>query len=173
MNRTMWFRQRSARQRPKLRPEFEQLEARNLLSSGLTLTTLKQVSDPNPLPAPPPPPPIVFADSEVEPQIAVDPTNTDHAVAIWQQDRFRSVGGARALVVSVTTNASDSDADGAEWSPPVAIPGFDSTQSAGATFPRYTDPWVSFGPTGVLYASALALAPSPSGPFPAHTAVLV
>src|SRR5262249_33264908 len=75
-----------------------------------------------------------------------------------------------ALVVSVTHNANTTDLSGATWSTPAAIPGFDGT-AAGAGFPRYTDPWVSFSPTGVLYATALAL--TPAGPFPGHTAVMV
>src|SRR5436309_1143936 len=145
MNRTKWSGWLGQRQRraPRTRLQVELLEDRNLLS-GLTLTPLVQVSDPSPLP-PPPPSPTVFANSEVEPQLAVDPTNTGHVVAIWQQDRFRSVGGGRALVVSVTNNASY--ALGATWSTPAVIPGFDGTAS-GAAFPRYTDPWVSFAPNG-------------------------
>jgi hypothetical protein len=145
------------------------LETRNLLSSGLTLTPLVQVSGDSPLPPPPPPPPPVFYNSEVEPQLAVDPTNPAHAVAIWQQDRYRSVGGARALVVSVTDNANDPG--GATWTPPAAVPGFNSTDPAGVAFARYTDPWVSITPTGDVYATALAL--TPTGPFPGHTAALV
>jgi hypothetical protein len=115
----------------------------------------------------------VLNNSEVEPQIAVNPANTDQAVAVWQQDRFRSVGGARALVFSVTANASDNDSDGAEWSTPAPIPGFDATVS-GAAFARYTDPWVSISPNGTVYASAIALTPSSTSPsFPSHTGVLV
>jgi hypothetical protein len=62
------------------------------MSSGLTLTKLVPVSVPDPLPLPASTSPTVFPDSEVEPQIAVDPRpgHTTHAVAIWQQDRFRS-----------------------------------------------------------------------------------
>jgi hypothetical protein len=115
----------------------------------------------------------VFYNSEVEPQLAVDSAHPGHAVAIWQQDRFRSVGGARALVVSVTNNANDNDLDGAEWSTPTPIPWFDATDPRGAAFQRYTDPWVTIAPNGDVYAAALALTPSPSGPFPSHTAVLV
>jgi BNR repeat-like domain len=169
MNRTTLFGSRGVpgRRTPRARLQVELLEARNLLS-GLTLTPLVQVSDPSPLP-PPPPSPTVFANSEVEPQIAVDPTNTAHAVAIWQQDRFRSVGGARALVVSVTSDANNPL--GAHWSTPAAIPGFNVTDPAGAAFDRYTDPWVSITPNGDVYAAALAL--TPAGPFPGHTAVMV
>jgi hypothetical protein len=170
MNRTKWFEQRPQRKKrtPKARLQVEQLETRNLLSGSGGLTPLMQVSDPSPLAPPPPPPPVVFADSEVEPQIAVDPTNSTHAVAIWQQDRFRSVGGARALVVSVyNANAPG----GPTWSAPEVIPGFDSTEAAGATFARYTDPWVTIAPNGVVYAAALGL--TPHGPVPGDTAVLV
>jgi hypothetical protein len=55
------------------------------------MTTLVRVLGASPLPlfvnAAPPAPPTVFNDSEVEPQIAVDPTNTSHAVAICQHCR--------------------------------------------------------------------------------------
>jgi hypothetical protein len=110
----------------------------------------------------------VFPNSEVEPQLAVNPLDPTQAVAVWQQDRFRSVGGARALFFSVTGNGSDPG--GASWSPPAAIPGFDAT-ATGTPFQRYTDPWVSIGPDGKVYATALAL--TPDGPFPGDTASLV
>src|SRR5262245_8387120 len=42
----------------------------------------------------------VYLNSEVEPQIAVDPTNLNHVVAVWQQDRW-SNGGARGVVPAV------------------------------------------------------------------------
>jgi hypothetical protein len=157
--------------------QVELLEDRSLLSSGLTLTPLVRVSDPSPLPPPTSTTPTVFVNSEVEPQIAVDPTNTDHAVAIWQQDRYRSVGGARALVVSVTHDASNTA--GAHWSPPAAIPYFNATDPTfntidpvtGLGYARYTDPWVTISPNGTVWAVALAM--TPSGPVPGHTAVLV
>src|SRR5262249_29107399 len=113
----------------------------------------------------------VFLNSEVEPQIAVDPTNPAHAVAVWQQDRYRSVGGARAIVASFTYNASDPA--GATWSTPQAIPGFNAAV-ADPAFGRYTDPRVPTAPNGPVYATALALTPTSTAPsFPGHTAVLV
>jgi hypothetical protein len=160
--------------------QVELLETRNLMSSGsFALTTLVPVSGDSPLPAfvnpDPPAPPTVLNNSEVEPQIAVDPTHNANAVAIWQQDRFRSVGGARALVVSVSNNASDATSS---WSTPTAIPYFDSTNATfntidpatGLGYTRYTDPWVSIAPNGTVWVSALAL--TPTGPIPGHTAVL-
>jgi hypothetical protein len=164
------------RHRPRVRPtrprtplQVELLEDRNLPStSTFVLTPLVQVStDSSSLP-PPPSTPIVFPNSEVEPQLAVNPVDTTQAVAVWQQDRYRSVGGARALFFSVTGNGADSG--GASWSTPAAIPGFDAT-AAGSPFQRYTDPWVSIGPDGKVYASALGL--TPDGPFPGDTASLV
>jgi hypothetical protein len=152
-----------------LRLRVEHLEDRSV-PSGVTLTTLVPVSDSSPLP-PAASSPTVFVDSEVEPQIAVDPNVPAHAVAIWQQDRFRSVGGARALVASVTDNANTTDPAGAIWSAPKPIPGFNSTDTLGAAFPRYTDPWVTITPNGDVYATDLAL--TPAGPFPGHTAVMV
>jgi hypothetical protein len=165
---------RLSRQRPHLRPprprarlQVELLEGRNLLSSGLTLTNPVRVSDPNPLPPPASSSPTVFTDSEVEPQIAVNPKDTTQAVAVWQQDRFRSVGGARALAFSVSINAN---ADTSHWSVPAVIPGFDATNPS-SPFARYTDPWVSIAPDGTVYAAALGL--TPAGPVPGDTAVLV
>jgi len=163
-----------SRPRPLRRPpvtrarlQVELLEDRNV-PSGLTLTPLVRVSNDTPsLPAPPTSP-IVFPNSEVEPQLAVNPVDTTQAVAVWQQDRYRSVGGARALFFSVTANGNDTG--GASWSTPAAIPGFDAT-AAGSLFARYTDPWVSIGPDGKVYATALAL--TPVGPIPGHTACLV
>ena len=38
-----------------------------------------------------------YLNSEVEPQVAVDPTNPSHLVGAWQQDRW-SNGGAHGLV---------------------------------------------------------------------------
>jgi hypothetical protein len=40
---------------------------------------------------------VVFQESEVEPYVHVNPTNTDNVVAVWQQDRW-SDGGARGLL---------------------------------------------------------------------------
>ena len=49
-----------------------------------------------------------FPDSEVEPYVHVNPTDTDNVVAVWQQDRW-SDGGARGLLSAV------SDDGGKTW----------------------------------------------------------
>src|SRR5437773_4358636 len=49
---------------------------------------------------------INYPDTEVEPWIAVNPTNLKNIVAVWQQDRW-SNGGARGLVAGVSFDGGD------------------------------------------------------------------
>jgi hypothetical protein len=88
----------------------------------------------------------VFLNSEVEPWIDVNPTDTDNLVGIWQQDRW-SNGGARGLVAGVSQDG------GAGWQE-VVIPGI--TLCSDGVYDRATDPWVSFGPDGRVYQLALS-----------------
>ncbi|MEA2519690.1 MAG: hypothetical protein QOF49_1770, partial [Chloroflexota bacterium] len=63
-------------------------------------------------------------------------------------------GGARGLDTGVSTIA------GTTWTHPTPIPW---STCAGSTNPRYTratDPWVSFGPTGIAHQVALSLDPN-------------
>jgi hypothetical protein len=94
---------------------------------------------------------MVALDSEVEPWIAVNPTNPDNLVATWQQDRWTNAG-ARGHGVAVSF-------DGGETWLPLVIPGL--TLCSGGVFQRASDPWLSFGPEGDLYHIAL----SGSNPF--------
>jgi hypothetical protein len=128
------------------------LETRNVMS-GLGLTKLVPVSGASPLGAFIPPGGTTQIGSEVEPQLAVDPTNTSHVVAVYQQDRYTG-SGARAIVARVSYDANA--ADGASWSPPAAIPGLDGSVAT-SPYQRYSDPWVSFAPDGTVYVSALAV----------------
>jgi hypothetical protein len=169
MNRMKWLERRPQRRKraPKARPQVEQLETRNLLSSGLTLGPLVPVGEISPALPTPPSSPTVFVNSEVEPQIAVDPNNPLHVVSVWQQDRYRSVGGARAIGAGVSIDGGNT------WTNVAPIPYFNATDPLGAAFARYTDPWVTIGANGTVYAAALGLTPSSSLPVPGHTAVLV
>jgi hypothetical protein len=90
---------------------------------------------------------IVSLDSEVEPWVDVNPTNSDNIVGAWQQDRW-SNGGARGLVAGVSMNG------GNNWQS-VVIPGL--TTCSGGTFQRATDPWLTFAPNGDLYHISLSL----------------
>src|SRR6478672_11571724 len=88
---------------------------------------------------------INYPDAEVEPYIAVDPTNPQHLIGSVQQDRWND-GGANGLTNVVSTNG------GATWSLAAGQPQF--TICAGAAsgspgfFDRATDPWVSFSADG-------------------------
>jgi hypothetical protein len=87
-----------------------------------------------------------FLNSEVEPWIDVNPTDQANLVGIWQQDRW-SNGGARGHVAGASFDG------GASWQS-VVIPGI--TVCSGGDYQRATDPWVSFGPDGVVYQLALS-----------------
>ena len=86
-----------------------------------------------------------FPDAEVEPYVAVDPTNPTHLIGSVQQDRWND-GGANGLTNVVSTNG------GASWALAAGQPQF--TICAGAPsgspafFHRATDPWVSFSADG-------------------------
>jgi hypothetical protein len=89
----------------------------------------------------------VYPNSEVEPWVAVNPTDDQHLVGAWQQDRW-SNGGARGLRSAVSFDG------GASW-----------TQSGdsrvnrceGGPFQRDTDPWVDVSADGeVTYFQHLA-----------------
>ena len=92
-----------------------------------------------------------YADSEVEPHLAIHPANPDHLVAAWQQDRW-SNGGADGLVAAASLDG------GATWTL-AALP-FSSCgggAAPGGDYERATDPWVSFSSDGaVVHAVGLA-----------------
>jgi hypothetical protein len=91
-----------------------------------------------------------YVDAEVEPWVAVNPTNTSNIIGVWQQDRW-STGGAHGLVAGVSTNG------GSSWSQ-VTLP-FDACAPgtpASLAYQRASDPWVSFGPDGTAYAVSIS-----------------
>ena len=94
----------------------------------------------------------VYIGSEVEPWIDVNPANPANMIGVWQQDRW-SNGGSRGLVAGVTMNG------GASWT---IVNGLKTTVCTGGTaanggaYQRATDPWVTFGPTGIAYQLSLS-----------------
>ena len=86
----------------------------------------------------------LYTNAEVEPWLAIDPTNERHWVAVWQQDRW-SNGSSRGLLTGVTFDA------GATWTR--VAPRY--TVCSGGTFTRASDPWVDFSPDGVAWQIAL------------------
>lgn len=95
---------------------------------------------------------VVYPNAEGEPRVAASPTTagTDHAnlVAVWQQDRW-SDGGARAIMAGASFDG------GRTWRD-VPLP-FSRCVPGGLPYDRASDPWVSIGPDGTVYASAVAV----------------
>jgi hypothetical protein len=89
-----------------------------------------------------------FLNAEVEPQVAV---NGSTAIALWHQDR-KSNGGAHGIGVGFS---SDGGSSWTETTIPLDICG-PNTQPALQGYFRASDPWVSIGPDGIAYASALS-----------------
>jgi hypothetical protein len=87
---------------------------------------------------------------EVEPSVAVDPTNPAHLVGAWQQDRW-STGGANGIGTAVSFDG------GATWTP--STPHFGRCAGGdaanGGDYERATDPWVAFAADGTAFQSAL------------------
>jgi hypothetical protein len=129
----------------------ELLESRHLLS-GLTLGPLVQISS-NTSPfagttadlsqqAP------VAFNREAENMSSVNPTNPNNIVDVWRQDQGNFNAGASSLGIA---GAATFDG-GVTWNRFV-IPGVSLV--SGGHFQDATDPWVSFGPTGICYVSSL------------------
>ena len=93
-----------------------------------------------------------FTNAEVEPSVTT--VTLSSFVGAWQQDRW-SNGGAHGLVAG-------SSADGGKtWSETalpfsVCAPGAVLDPFTGTPYDRASDPWVSAGPDGTVYAVALA-----------------
>ncbi|HKW58396.1 MAG TPA: sialidase family protein [Candidatus Dormibacteraeota bacterium] len=89
-----------------------------------------------------------YLNAEVEPQVAVHGSNV---IAVFHQDR-KSNGGAHGIGVGFSTNG------GASWSEtPIALTACSpDTPLALNNMWRASDPWVSFGPDGTAYFSALS-----------------
>lgn len=119
-----------------------------------------------------------YRDSEVEPQVAVDPTDPSHLVGAWQQDRW-SNGGAHGLVAGYSNDG------GATWriSPQPFSACYNASGYPGPylDFQRASDPWVSIGPgapagspaTSTVYSVSLSVnvTPYPGDPNARRTAV--
>ena len=93
-----------------------------------------------------------FLNSEVEPWIDVNPTNPLNMIGVWQQDRW-SNGGSRGLLAGVTTDGGANWTIGGDLTTSLCTGG---TPQNGGGYQRATDPWVTFGPTGVAYQLSLS-----------------
>jgi hypothetical protein len=89
-----------------------------------------------------------YPNSEVEPYVAVNPTNPDNLIAVWQQDRWRD-GSSRGNLAGVSFDG------GENWT---LINVTRSNACTGNPFwVRATDPWVTFAPDGTAYFMHLAV----------------
>jgi hypothetical protein len=84
-----------------------------------------------------------YDNTEVEPQVAVDPTDRDEITGVSQQDRWPD-GGARGLTSWMSTDGA------ASWAKLPDVP-WSACQGGPLRFGRVTDPWVSYDAAGNLY----------------------
>src|SRR4029450_9459308 len=95
---------------------------------------------------------INFVNTELEPWIAVNPTNPANIIGVYQQDRYM-FGGARGLGAAITHDG------GLTWSS--SYPHFSicsgGTAANGGDYQRASDPWVTFSPTGHAYFISLSV----------------
>jgi len=103
-----------------------------------------------------------FPDSEIEPWLVVNPTNRDHMVAAWQQDRYLN-GGCRGNVASVSFDG------GVNWEHS-SLPKL--TPCTDGEWERVSDPWLTFAANGDLYSASLTFTIT-SGDDPFRAGVLV
>ena len=93
-----------------------------------------------------------FVNTELEPWVAVNPTDSSNIIGVYQQDRY-TFGGARGLAAAVTHDG------GATWSS--SFPHFSicagGTAANGGDYQRASDPWVTFAPNGDAYFISLSL----------------
>ncbi|MBA2560924.1 MAG: exo-alpha-sialidase [Propionibacteriales bacterium] len=91
-----------------------------------------------------------YPNTEVEPFVAVNPTNPDNLIGVWQQDRW-SDGGAHGLVASWSTDG------GATWAESFAAFSACSGGTGQNAYERASDPWVTFDPEGNAYQISLSV----------------
>jgi hypothetical protein len=109
----------------------------------------------------------LYENAEVEPMVAVNPANPNNLVGVWQQDRW-SDGGAHGLLAGFSFDG------GRTWTRTSAT--FSRCAGGnvanGGDYARASDPWVTFAPGGIAYASSLSFTGAENAPGSA-SAVLV
>ena len=97
----------------------------------------------------------VYPNAEVEPWVAVNPTNPNNIIGVWQQDRW-SNGGANGLATGVSFDA------GRTWSETAApfTRCSGGNASNGGDYERASDAWVTFAPDGTAHQISISFAES-------------
>jgi len=107
---------------------------------------------------------INYQNAEVEPYLVIDPWDSAHLVAVWQQDRWNN-GGAHSLMTGVSRDG------GQTWQHSFAAisrcAGGDA--ATGYAYDRASDPWITISPNGWLYQISLSF----DAHFPFAQALLV
>jgi hypothetical protein len=93
-----------------------------------------------------------YENAEVEPWLAVSPTNPMDVAGFWQQDRW-SDGGSHGLVAAVSHDGGASFA----YSAPHFSNCAGGTAANGGNFGRSSDPFVSWAPNGDLWSISLSV----------------
>src|SRR5258706_7768851 len=88
-----------------------------------------------------------FTNAEVEPYVAINPTNSKNIIGVWQQDRWND-GGAHGLVAGFS---SDGGKNWSETPQPFSI-----CAPGGLPYERASDPWISIGPDGTAYSISIS-----------------
>jgi len=101
----------------------------------------------------------LFQNAEVEPMLAVDPTNASNLIGVWQQDRW-SNGGSHGLMTGYSSDR------GRTWKRTAAAFSRCAGGNAanGGDYQRASDPWVTFAPDGTAYQISLSFSGAGSQP---------
>ena len=112
---------------------------------------------------------INFPNSEVEPWMAVNPTNGNNLVAAWQQDRWNN-GGSEGIVTASSSDGGGTWTTNATTKSSICTGG---TAANGGLYERSSDPWVDFSPNGTAYLMTLSVDTNPGGFGTSPNAMLV
>jgi hypothetical protein len=120
-------------------------------------TPASPFTDPCPSQAENPPDQVNYKDTEVEPLVAVNPTNNNNVVGVYQEDRW-SDGGAHGLLAATSIDGGSSwgGHNWAEFSS-CSVPEDGPTADPEDHLPRATDPWISFDKGGRAYQIGLSI----------------
>jgi hypothetical protein len=118
-----------------------------------------------------------FLNSEVEPWVAVNPTDGpdndgivgDNLIGAWQQDRW-SNGGSEGDVTASSLDGGVTWTINANTKSSICTGG---TAANGGNYQRASDPWVDFSPDGTAYLMTLSVDTNPGGFGTSPNAMLV
>jgi hypothetical protein len=96
-----------------------------------------------------------YKDTEVEPLVAVNPTNPDNVIGVYQEDRW-SDGGAHGLVAARSLDGGAAY-DAPSWAEFSSCSIHNKDDGTEEQLPRATDPWITFDKGGRAYQIGLSI----------------